>query len=131
MPRASDAAAAPQADAKGEARVLLFTTTSCPKCKVAGSLLDTARVPFERIVADADDAGRELARKFGIRQAPTLVVEQDGQIETYGDIAAIRRYIDAQRAGRQTGRVQGCNAESPLNKRHSMNGSGPDGPLLF
>ncbi len=96
---ASDAAAAPQADAKGEARVLLFTTTSCPKCKVAGSLLDTARVPFERIVADADDAGRELARKFGIRQAPTLVVEQDGQIETYGDIAAIRRYIDAQRAG--------------------------------
>ena len=75
---------------------MLFTTSSCPKCKVAGSMLDSAHLPFERIVADADHASREMARSFGIQQAPTLVVERDGQVETYGDISAIKRYIEAQ-----------------------------------
>ena len=95
----ANAVAAPVASSEAADRVLLFTTSSCPKCKVAGAMLDAAQLPFERIVADADDASRELARSFGIQQAPTLIVERGGKIEAYGDIAAIKRYIDAQRAG--------------------------------
>ena len=93
---AAEAAPSVPAGNKESAHVMLFTTSSCPKCKVAGSMLDSAHLPFERIVADADDASREMARSFGIRQAPTLVVERDGQVETYGDISAIKRYIEAQ-----------------------------------
>ena len=73
---AAEAAPAVPAGNKESAHVMLFTTSSCPKCKVAGSMLDSAHLPFERIVADADDASREMARSFGIRQAPTLVVER-------------------------------------------------------
>ncbi len=96
-PASNAAAAAPAAPTgnAGDARVMLFTTASCPKCKVAGAMLDSANLPFERIVADADDASREMARSFGIQQAPTLIVEHDGQVERYGDISAIKRYIDA------------------------------------
>ena len=89
-------AAQPDAAGAANARVLLFTTSSCPKCKVAGGMLDAAQLPFERIVADADDAGRALARRFGIQQAPTLVVERGDRVDVYGGVAAIKQYIDAQ-----------------------------------
>ena len=59
-------------------------------------MLDAAQLPFERIVADADDAGRTLARRFGIQQAPTLVVERGDRVDVYGGVAAIKQYIDAQ-----------------------------------
>ena len=80
------------------ARVLLFTTSTCPKCKVAGAMLDSAALPFEKIVAD-QSGNEELARAYGISQAPTLVVQNGDEVEKYSDVAAIKRYIDAAKGG--------------------------------
>lgn len=96
---ASNTVTVPQKPAAGNsARVLLFTTSTCPKCKVAGAMLDSADLSFEKVVAD-EAGNEELARAYGISQAPTLVVQNGDAVEKYSDVAAIKRYIDAARNG--------------------------------
>ncbi len=96
---AANTVTVPQKPAAGNgARVLLFTTSTCPKCKVAGAMLDSAALPFEKIVAD-QSGNEELARAYGISQAPTLVVQNGDEVEKYSDVAAIKRYIDAAKGG--------------------------------
>lgn len=96
---AANTVTVPQKPAAGNgARVLLFTTSTCPKCKVAGAMLDSAALPFEKIVAD-QSGNEELARAYGISQAPTLVIQNGDEVEKYSDVAAIKRYIDAAKGG--------------------------------
>lgn len=57
-------------EAPEEALPLLFTTQRCPNCRVAKSLLDQAGIAYTVIDAEAQP---ELARQYGITQAPTLV----------------------------------------------------------
>ncbi len=54
-----------------EGRVLLFTTKTCPNCKMAGRLLEKAGIAYELI--DAQEQA-QLSEHFSIMQAPTLVV---------------------------------------------------------
>ena len=54
-----------------EGRVLLFTTKTCPNCKMAGRLLEKAGIAYELI--DAQEQA-QLSERFSIMQAPTLVV---------------------------------------------------------
>lgn len=71
-------------------QILLFTTATCPNCKMADSMLTKAHVDFEKVDAEAH---AELSQKFNIRQAPTLVVLHDGNVEKYTNASNIKKYI--------------------------------------
>ncbi|MBO5784430.1 MAG: ribonucleoside triphosphate reductase, partial [Clostridia bacterium] len=64
----------------------LFTTKTCPNCPVAKANLDRAGIAYT--VVDAEE-NAELSDKYGIRQAPTLVIIKDGQVEKAAGVSAI------------------------------------------
>ena len=79
---------------EGEAvnRVMLFATKTCPNCKIAASMLDKAGVQYEKVfVEDHED----MAIAYGLRQAPTLIVENGGKVEKYISVSNIKNYIGA------------------------------------
>ena len=67
--------------------ILLFTTQKCPNCRVAKSLLDKEGIAYTVIDAEAQP---ELAQKFNINQAPTLV---SGNTIAKG-VSAIKQFIE-------------------------------------
>lgn len=73
-----------------ETKTLLFTTKTCPNCRIVGMHLDEANIAYEKV--DAEEAP-DLVEKYGIRQAPTLVVVKDGKAETYANASNIIGYI--------------------------------------
>ncbi len=78
--------------AAAEGRVMLFATKTCPKCKIAASLLDQAGLAYEKLFVEENE---ELARKYGLRQAPTLVVESMDGSTKFVEIAGVKEYIAA------------------------------------
>ena len=86
------AANAPEtAAAEPTSRVLLFATKTCPNCKVADALLTKAGIPFVKIIADENP---DEATAYGIKQAPTLIVEQDGGTERIVNLSNIKKFIE-------------------------------------
>ena len=73
------------------AKVTLFATASCPNCKMAARFLDEAGIEYEKVYAEEN---AELANRYGVRQAPTLIVEQDGKAEKIVNVSNIRRFAD-------------------------------------
>ena len=73
------------------ARILLFATKTCPNCKVADALLTKAGIGFEKVIADE---APEEAAKYGIKQAPTLIVEQGDGTEKIVNLSNIKRFIE-------------------------------------
>ena len=67
----------------------LFTTSTCPNCKVAKQILEGET--YELIDAEKNP---EMARKYGIMQAPTLVVLEDGQTKKYVNASNIQKFVD-------------------------------------
>ena len=84
-------ATAPVEEVKGEDRIILFGTRTCPNCKMAITFLNNAGIAFEHVIADEN---RELTEQFDIHQAPTLVVVRNGKMEQYVNLSNIRKYID-------------------------------------
>ena len=66
--------------------VILFTTKTCPNCKVAAALLEKAGVVFEKLLVEEN---RELAQRYGIKQVPALI---DGE-QIYVGVPAIKQYL--------------------------------------
>ena len=87
---------APSHELKAEERpievseTLLFTTKTCPNCKAAKASLDKAGICYK--VIDAEE-NPELAIKYGIMQAPTLVVNANGVDNILVGLSKIRGYI--------------------------------------
>ncbi len=75
---------------EGGVQRLLFATPTCPNCKIACASLDKAGIPYEKIYATDKP---ELAKQYGIKQAPTLVVIQNGEITKYALVSEIKKYI--------------------------------------
>ena len=67
-------------------RTMLFVSETCPNCSIAESLLDRFHVDYERVMAAEN---MELANKFGITQAPTLVVTDGNGFKTYRGVSDI------------------------------------------
>ena len=69
---------------------LLFTTKTCPNCRSAKALLDRAGIDYT--VVDAEE-NPELAIRYNIRQAPTLISQcGDSEIHAVG-VSEINRFI--------------------------------------
>ena len=69
----------------------LFTTKTCPNCKMAESFLEKAKVPY--VIVDSED-NPELVKAFGIMQAPTLVVVKDGSFEKQSNASNIKKFAE-------------------------------------
>ena len=67
----------------------LFTTSTCPNCKIAKEMLEGE----EYQVIDAEK-NPEMVSRFGIMQAPTLVVIQGDQMKKYVNASNIQKYVD-------------------------------------
>ena len=73
-------------------KLILFATKTCPNCKMACKFLDNAGLTYEKLYAE-DNA--DLAKEYGIKQAPTLViVRDDGSFETVANVSNIRKFIE-------------------------------------
>ena len=72
--------------------LFLFTTKTCPNCKTAKSDLETAGISYHLV--DVEDH-RDLARKYGILQAPTLVVRSGGTVQKLVNASNIREFVSA------------------------------------
>ena len=69
----------------------LFTTKTCPNCRQAKFFLDRAGISYT--VVDADESA-ELVAAFGIMQAPTLAVVEDGSVTLHANASNIRKYAE-------------------------------------
>ena len=70
----------------------LFTTKTCPNCKIAKSILDKASFGYQ--VVDAED-NPDLCKEFGIMQAPCLVIAHAGEVSTYRNVSDIKGFISS------------------------------------
>ena len=87
--KAAEAAACPVTPT----RVMLFATKTCPKCKIAASMLDKEGLEYEKLYVEDNE---ELARGYGLKQAPTLVVESANGVAKYVEIAGVKEFIASQ-----------------------------------
>ncbi len=84
--------AAPLSAPAGE--LLLFTTRTCPNCRQAEKLLEKAGIPYTKVVAEESP---ELAVRYGVRQAPTLVAQgPDAPVKAVG-LGAVKRFVQDSR----------------------------------
>jgi len=75
----------------GMDHLILFSTATCPNCKMAKRFLDEAGLSYDVVLANEEV---EKAKAFNIRQAPTLVVMNNGKTTQYVNVSNIRRYIE-------------------------------------
>ena len=75
---------------------MLFVTKTCPNCRVVKSMLSAKGIVCE--IIDAED-NAELAKSFGIKQAPTLIVENNGNFSAFSGIAGVKEYLADSCAG--------------------------------
>ena len=66
----------------------LFTTATCPNCKVIKGILDKQGYRYETLLANEN---RELCEQFDIRQAPTMVVVKNGEFEKFAGVSEIKK----------------------------------------
>ena len=72
--------------------IYLFTTATCPNCKIASTLLDKEGVQYEKLLANEN---KDAATALEIKQAPTLAVVQDGVVQKYAGVSDIKKYLKA------------------------------------
>ncbi|HIU99615.1 MAG TPA: ribonucleoside triphosphate reductase [Candidatus Stercoripulliclostridium merdipullorum] len=72
------------------AKTYLFTTKTCPNCRVAKQILDAAGVAYDVIDANENAA---LAKQYGIMAAPTLVVADGAEAKKYTYVSDIKQYV--------------------------------------
>ena len=67
----------------------LFTTKTCPNCKLAKEYLKNEKY----VLIDAEE-NMELAAKYGVMQAPTLVVVNGDEYKKYVNASNIKKYAE-------------------------------------
>ena len=70
---------------------LLFTSPTCPNCKMAKMLLE--KTNFEYKVVDAIE-NKELAVKFNVKKAPTLFVPTESGYDVFDNVSDIKKFIE-------------------------------------
>ena len=75
---------------RSDSGIILFKTPTCPNCKAAGALLDRAGISYSTLNANEE---KDLVAKFGVRQAPTLILVHDGGFEKYRGVSDIKGWL--------------------------------------
>lgn len=86
-PVKTDAASAPAAS--DETELLLFTTKTCPNCKIAKNELEKAGISYQAM--DVSEH-LDLVNRYGIQQAPTLIVRHGDQVEKLVNASVIKKF---------------------------------------
>ena len=93
-PVPTDVVEAPAAPAAapviGDNAVLLFKTPTCPNCRAAEALLGKAGVQYTTLNANVE---KELVEKFGVRQAPTLILVHGDTFEKFRGVSDIKGWL--------------------------------------
>ncbi len=94
MPFAADDACdcAPVEEAEDKL-IILFTTKTCPKCRMAKMFLDNAGISYETLIAEEN---ADLAASYGIKEAPTLVILAGDKVEKISNPSNIKAFCDRQ-----------------------------------
>ena len=71
----------------------LFTTKTCPNCSLAKKYLQNV----DYTIVDAEE-NMDLAVRFGVRQAPTLVIVAGQSEQKYVNVSNIRKYAELLKA---------------------------------
>ncbi len=69
----------------------LFKTATCPNCKIALAKLDKAGIAVNEILAYENE---DLAIALGVKQAPTLVEINNGEVKKYAGVSEIIKFIE-------------------------------------
>ena len=72
-------------------KLYLFTTKTCPNCRIIKKILEDEHVDYELI--DAEEQV-DFTKRFSVMQAPTLVVANDKSYAKYVNVSNIRKYIE-------------------------------------
>ena len=70
--------------------LLLFTSPTCPNCKMAKMMLDKEGIEYQNIDAQTN---KDIALAYGIAKAPTLIVPNGNSYDVYDNASLIRGYI--------------------------------------
>ena len=76
---------------KNDGEILLFTTKTCPNCKMAKMMLDKAGIKYT--VIDAEDQ-KELTQKYGVKKAPTMLVANGQGYDRYENASFIKKFVE-------------------------------------
>ena len=76
---------------KKNAEILLFTTKTCPNCKMAKMMLDKAGIKYT--VIDAEDQ-KDLTNKYGVKKAPTMLVANGQGFDRYENASFIKKFVE-------------------------------------
>ena len=75
--------------ASDETELLLFTTKTCPNCKIAKNELEKAGIAYQTM--DVSEH-LDLVSQYGIQQAPTLIVRHGDQVEKLVNASVIKKF---------------------------------------
>ena len=89
-PVKAEAVSAESAAKDNGEHIYLFKTPTCPNCKAAGAMLDKAGIVYQSLNANEE---KELVEKFGIKQAPTLVITDGEGFEKYRGVSDIKGWL--------------------------------------
>ena len=81
----------PKKTKKDENKIMLFGTKTCPNCKVAKTLLEKYKVKYDFVDAEEEAS---LTKEYGVKQAPTLVIKTNKQIEKIINLSNIKKYLE-------------------------------------
>ncbi len=80
---------------KADTPNILFATPTCPNCKLAAALLDKAGIPYVKMIAEEHP---DLVEKYGVKQAPTLVMVSGDSFEKFRGVSDIKGYLTSVKA---------------------------------
>ena len=72
--------------------IMLFGTKTCPNCAAAKELLDKAKIKYSFVDAEEEV---DATNKFGVKQAPTLVVIKKGSVELIPNLSNIKKFAES------------------------------------
>jgi len=88
----TDCACEEKASSRMADGIYLFTTATCPNCKIACALLDKEGVAYTKLLANEN---KEAVDALEIKQAPTLVAKEGGLIQKYAGVSDIKKFLKA------------------------------------
>ena len=71
-------------------KAMLFMTATCPNCKLAIARMDKVGFEYEKVLATEHP---DMANKYGIKQAPTLVVDDGTTVQKFRGVGEILEFL--------------------------------------